>query len=211
MLTTAVPGVLLPTVRSRCMRLRLGRLTESEVAEILARDHELSPSDARAAAALADGSVSNALDLGSSDLIVLRELGMQLLARAASGAAAARLQAATPLVTLGPKKDRDRGEVKLALRLVASMLRDIELLNAGGDATLMANAVLADELRVTGAPGTAAIVREPRLRWWTVRLPRWSGMPGPRSSPIGSRCSCKGPRFPVHGPRSAVAGYVQDK
>ena len=26
-LTTAVPGVLLPTVRSRCMRLRFGRLT----------------------------------------------------------------------------------------------------------------------------------------------------------------------------------------
>ena len=31
-LTTAVPGMLLPTVRSRCMRLRFGRLTAAEMA-----------------------------------------------------------------------------------------------------------------------------------------------------------------------------------
>jgi DNA polymerase-3 subunit delta' len=147
MLTTAVPGVLLPTVRSRCMRLRLGRLTQAEVAEVLARDHGRSPADARAAAALADGSVSAALDLSATDLNVLRDIGVQLLTRAASGAAAARLQAATPIATLGPKRDRERREVKLALRQLASMLRDIELLNAGADDALLANAGLADQLR----------------------------------------------------------------
>ena len=47
-LTSAIPGVLLPTVRSRCMQLRLGRLTEAEVSEILVRDHEQSPEEAEA-------------------------------------------------------------------------------------------------------------------------------------------------------------------
>src|SRR5689334_3304983 len=45
-LTTAVPGALLPTVRSRCMRLRFGRLTSGEVAAALTRDHEYSETDA---------------------------------------------------------------------------------------------------------------------------------------------------------------------
>ncbi len=34
-LTTAMPDALLPTVRSRCMRLRFGRLTQAEVARVL--------------------------------------------------------------------------------------------------------------------------------------------------------------------------------
>ena len=63
-LTTAVPSALLPTVQSRCMRLRFGRLTEREVAEVLVRDHGMDERDARAAAALADGRVGEALALG---------------------------------------------------------------------------------------------------------------------------------------------------
>src|SRR5829696_2401653 len=64
-LTTAVPGALLPTVRSRCMRLRVSRLSESDVARVLAARHGLAPADARMAAALADGSIGQALALAS--------------------------------------------------------------------------------------------------------------------------------------------------
>jgi DNA polymerase III subunit delta' len=147
-LTTSVPGALLPTVRSRCMRLRFGRLTESEVANVLARDYDLSLKDARATAALADGSVGQALALASTDLAVLRELALQLLRHAGAGASvAARLQAATTLVSGGgARKERSRDEVGLILRMAASMLRDIELLNAGGAQTALANGVIADEL-----------------------------------------------------------------
>lgn len=146
-LTSAVPGVLLPTVRSRCMQLRLGRLTEAEVAEILVRDHEQSPDEAAAAAAVADGSVGAALALGGANLEELRRMALHLLSRAATGGAATRLQAGMPIVGGGTKKDRERSEVKLTLRVLASLVRDIEVLNAAADERLLANPASADQLR----------------------------------------------------------------
>jgi DNA polymerase-3 subunit delta' len=145
-LTTAVPGALLPTVRSRCMRLRFGRLTEAEVAEVLTRDHDMSAADARTAAGLADGSVGQALALDSADVALLRELAVQLLQQAAAGSAIqSRLQAAATLVGT-PKKERTREDIGVILRLLASMLRDIELLKAGGDVRGLANPAISDEL-----------------------------------------------------------------
>jgi hypothetical protein len=128
------------------MRLRFGRLTESEVAEVLERDHGLSARDGRSAAALADGSVGQALALGVSDLSVLRELAVQLLEHTARGqAVAGKLQAAATIVGM-PKGERSREEMALILRYVASMLRDIELLHAGADSRTLANPVMSDEL-----------------------------------------------------------------
>ncbi len=145
-LTTSVPGALLATVRSRCMRLRFGRLTENEVAAVLERDHDLPPRDARSAAALADGSVGQALALGASDLSVLRELAVQLLQHTARGQAlAGKLQAAATIVGM-PKGERSREEIGIILRYVASMLRDIELLHAGADGRALANPVMSGEL-----------------------------------------------------------------
>jgi DNA polymerase-3 subunit delta' len=145
-LTTGVPGVLLPTVRSRCMQLRFGRLTETEVATLLQRDHEFSAGDARVASALADGSVGQAMAYASADLATVRELGMQLLQQAArSTPVASRLQAAARIVG-PPKNERTRQEVSLILRLLASLLRDIELLKAGGDSGSLANAAVTEEL-----------------------------------------------------------------
>jgi DNA polymerase-3 subunit delta' len=151
-LTTAVPGALLPTVRSRCMRLRFGRLTESEVAMILEREHGLSAAEARSAAALADGSVGMALALQSTDLTELRALALGFLQSAARASALGpRLQAASAVVGV-PRKERSREEIGLVLRLVASMLRDVELLKAGGDGASLANASLSKDLaRVTSA------------------------------------------------------------
>ena len=148
LLTTAVPGQLLPTVRSRCMDLRFGRLTAAEVIDVLTRDHGLSPDDARIAATLADGSVGQALALGSTDLAVLRETALLLLRQTAGhGGAAGRLAAAGVLVTGGSKKDRPRADIALTLRAVASMLRDIELINSGGDPRVLANPGVSDQLQ----------------------------------------------------------------
>jgi DNA polymerase-3 subunit delta' len=147
LLTTAVPGALLPTVRSRCMRLQFGRLTEREVADVLVRDHAVPERDALAAAALADGRIGEALALGSSDVAVLRETALLLLRQAASSQGAqGRLQAAGVLATGSAKKERPREDVALVLRMLASMLRDIELLNSGGDSRVLANPTVADEL-----------------------------------------------------------------
>ena len=56
-----MPDALLPTVQSRCPRLRFGRLPAADVAGVLMRDHEYGETEARAAAADADGSIGRAL------------------------------------------------------------------------------------------------------------------------------------------------------
>src|SRR6185295_15023404 len=61
-LVTSRPDVLLPTVRSRCQRLRFGRLAPADVAAVLIRDHDYADSAAHAAASLSDGSVGRALE-----------------------------------------------------------------------------------------------------------------------------------------------------
>lgn len=146
-LTTAVPGALLPTVRSRCMRLTFARLTEAEVAEILVTKTEMDPREARAAAALADGSIGQALALGNTDMVVLRETALLVLQQAAgSTAAQSRLHAAAAIVAGTSKKERPRADIGLVLRLLASMLRDLEVLNAGADQRLLANPAIAGDL-----------------------------------------------------------------
>ena len=138
-LTTAVPGALLPTVRSRCMRLRFGRLTSNELATALTRFFDYADADARAAAALADGSIGQALALVDSDLSAYRDLAVGMLATAARRAdAQSRLHAAASLHT-SSKKERTREDLAVVLRMMASMLRDLEAINAGADRSVLAN------------------------------------------------------------------------
>lgn len=146
-LTTAVPGALLPTVRSRCMRLRFGRLTSAEVAMGLVRDHAYSDDDARATAPLADGSIGQALALIDNDLSMFRELAMGLLQHSASRSdAQSRVQAASALHSGGSKKERTREDVAIVLRMMASMLRDLEAINAGADRSVLANPSMTGDL-----------------------------------------------------------------
>lgn len=145
-LTTAVPGVLLPTVRSRCMRLRFGRLTAGEVTEALVRDHGQSEGEARASAPLADGSIGQALALSDLDIGSLRDLAMRLLQQTSGRAdTPSRLQAATAIVA-GLSKKEERADLAAVLRLTASMLRDIEVLNSGADQRVLANPAISSDL-----------------------------------------------------------------
>ena len=146
-MTTSVPGALLPTVRSRSMTIRFGRLPAADVAAVLVRDYEQSEPQARALAALADGSIGQALALENADVSVLRETALELLQQAAGrGDAQRRLQVAGAVVG-PPKKERAREDMAIVFRLTASMLRDIEAINSGVDARLIANPIVADDLR----------------------------------------------------------------
>ena len=159
-LTTAVPGALLPTVRSRCMRLRFGRLTSSEVAAALVRDHDRSEGEAREAAPLADGSIGQALALADNDLTTLRDAAMRLLQQTAGRAdTQTRLQAAAALYS-GGKKERSREDLAVLLRLTASMLRDLEAINAGADRAVLANPVLAGDLETLARAFTGDRARD---------------------------------------------------
>jgi DNA polymerase-3 subunit delta' len=60
-LTTAAPGQVLPTIRSRCLPLRLSSLPHPEVLRVLAEQRGLAGPEARLLAALADGALGAAL------------------------------------------------------------------------------------------------------------------------------------------------------
>lgn len=141
-LVTSVPGALLPTVRSRTMRVRFGPLTADEVALVLQRDQDLDAPQARALAELSDGSVGQALGLADADVVALRDAALRLLSDvAARSDAPARVQAGDALLVTagGGKKERSRDELGVVLRCAAALLRDLEAINAGVDRRVLAH------------------------------------------------------------------------
>jgi DNA polymerase-3 subunit delta' len=147
-LISSMPDALLPTVLSRCPRLRFGLLTPGEVAEVLIRDHEYAESDARAAAADADGSVGRALAAESADLTDARETACRLLEETSrSSDPARRLEAARELTGKKSTTGAERDQLAVCLRALASLLRDLGILAARADARWLANSDLQAELQ----------------------------------------------------------------
>jgi DNA polymerase-3 subunit delta' len=145
-----MPDAMLPTVLSRCQRLRFGELSAADVAEALMRDHEYEEAEARAAAAEADGSIGRALSAASADVTEAREMALHLIEQAARMNEPARLIEAAREVTPsggGKTSGTEREQLAACLRALASLLRDIGLINAQGDAAVLANADLAPRLR----------------------------------------------------------------
>jgi DNA polymerase III subunit delta' len=152
-LVSSMPDALLPTVISRCSRLRFGRLDAAEVAEALMRDHKYRESDARAVAADADGSIGRALEAQSADVAGARDIARRWLDDIASGAdGPERISLAQSFF---PKKSvpaLDRDRLTQCLRALASLVRDLGILSTRADARMLANADLeADLSRLTPA------------------------------------------------------------
>ena len=142
-LVTSRPDMLLPTVRSRCQRLRFGRLGAEEIAHVLASAHGYSPAAARAAASVADGSIGQALEGGADEFVEAREAAAEVLQRVAATAdPRRRLDGAKVLAGAG-----DRDELRRRLRALASMLRDLSVLGVRAGDDYLANADLAADLR----------------------------------------------------------------
>jgi DNA polymerase III subunit delta' len=138
-LVSSRPDMLLPTVRSRCQRLRFGRLAPAEIAAVLERNHGYAPPDAHAAAAAADGSVGRALEGSSEDYVDAREAAAALLTAVASATdPRSRMDSARALS--GGSSDREA--LGRRLRAAASMLRDLGVLLSRADERALANADL---------------------------------------------------------------------
>ena len=149
-LVSSIPDALLPTVLSRCPRLRFGELSPAEVAEALMRDHEYEEAEARAAAVDSDGSVGRALSAASADVAEARDLARHLLEQTARMSdPSRRLDLAREVTPAGTGKASgvERDQLAACLRALASLLRDIGLLGAEGDAATLANADLAPQLQ----------------------------------------------------------------
>ena len=146
-LVTSRPDVLLPTVRSRCQRLRFGRLAPGDVAAVLVREHQYTEADAHAAAALSDGSIGLAIEGGTEAFVDAREAAAALLERvAASDDPRRRLEGAKALGATGGARS-DREDLARRLHALSSILRDLGVLLSRADERCLANADLQPLLR----------------------------------------------------------------
>jgi DNA polymerase-3 subunit delta' len=159
LLVTSRPDALLPTVLSRCPRLRLRRLDAKDVASVLIKQGRAEV-EARATAASADGSIGHALATSGQDLVDARAVAVRVLEQVADGAtgtaavgedARRRLESAKDLLarTTGAGGAADREHLAVNLRAMASLLRDAELLSAfaEGGSTRAAGALANPDVR----------------------------------------------------------------
>ena len=143
-LVTARPDLLLPTVRSRCQRVRFAPLSPANIAQVLVRDHGFAEHDAHAAAALADGSLARALE-GDTDVYVeARAAAVSMLGTVAHASNPVQRLAAAR--ALGRDKV-DRDELSRRLRLVSSVLRDLGVLQAQAEDRTLAHSDLKPALQ----------------------------------------------------------------
>ena len=148
-LVSSIPDALLPTVRSRCSRLRFAGLSPAELSEVLERDHGYSAQDARAVAVDAEGSVGRALQSESADLVDARDGAQQLLDYAArAGDPSRRLDAAREVTAKKSSSVGERDQLAACLRALGSLLRDVSILASGGETRLIGNSDL--EARLAG-------------------------------------------------------------
>ena len=146
-LVTASPGTLLPTILSRCQRLRFGRLSPADVAGVLIRAHRFDSADAHAAAAMSDGSVGRAIEGATEAFVDARNAALQLLEIAAGDPSPVRLlQGSVGLPGAGRGK-ADRDALAQSLAALSSLLRDLAALSARADARALANADLQPALQ----------------------------------------------------------------
>jgi len=146
-LVSSLPDSLLPTVRSRCPRLRVGPLAAGEIADILVRDHDYAEADARAAAADADGSVGQALSSEAADLTDARTAAQRILEQAARTSDPSRLvDSVKDVVGKKGSSAGERDQLAACLRATASLLRDLGLLAVRADASELANGDLRPQL-----------------------------------------------------------------
>jgi len=143
-LVTARPETLLPTVRSRCQRLRFGTLTPAQIAGVLMARYRKPEEQARAAAAVANGSLGRALEAVESDLGEVREAAFRALTEfdrvedprrrldKVKGLARKRPAAASA--------GNERDDLAVHLQALGSLLRDVALLSARGQEPALANA-----------------------------------------------------------------------
>ncbi len=165
LLVTARPHQLLATVRSRCPVLRFGGVPVDDIVDVLETDHGLSRAAARAAAVAADGSVGVALETESDEHVEARDHAAAAL-RSLAGARnpTQRLETAKHLVATRRGKRSspaaDRETLGRRLRAMAALLRDFQLIAAGGATASLAHADLEADVAALAGGFDEARARE---------------------------------------------------
>ena len=133
-LTTSRPDQLLPTIVSRCQRLRFDALPAEAVEQALVAREGLGAARAATLARMADGSYTRALDLAANDdLMEDRGLVVEFLRLAYMQQAGRLADVVEQVARLG------RERVKGVLRLMLSWIRDLMLYRALGESAPLVN------------------------------------------------------------------------
>jgi DNA polymerase III subunit delta' len=139
-LVSSMPDALLPTVLSRCPRLRFSPLTPNEVAGALIRDHGYAEQEARIAAAESDGSIGRALQSQSEELSEARDAAQRILEEAARTTdPVKRIHLARELSEGKGSPAEERNRLAARLRSLGSLLRDIGIVATRADRAMIAN------------------------------------------------------------------------
>lgn len=125
-LTSDVPGALLPTIRSRVQAVRIAPLPDERIARFLAANADIPDAEARRLAGRSGGSIGRALELRDEEQENLRENAGRLVQALLDGRPAAQLAAAHRFRSFGA-----RGAFGRLLGEVQTILRDI-LADAAG-------------------------------------------------------------------------------
>jgi DNA polymerase-3 subunit delta' len=123
-LVTAKESAILPTLLSRCQKIRFLPLLPQEVADILVKQHQLPPETARLAAGVAGGNLTRALELADDVQALYRE-ALDFVSLPARGANV------TELVNLAGQFAKHK-RLPILLRLTACLMRDAACLAGGG-------------------------------------------------------------------------------
>jgi len=140
-LTAPSPFNLLPTIVSRCMQFHFAPLPQHEVESILKSRSERSPSQAKLAAQLSEGSPGLAMEMNVEEAVEKRKTALRILERAARGQGFAQLFADTSALA----KDRESSFEELT-GVFYGLLSDLLELTSGVKTPLLRNPHLAKEL-----------------------------------------------------------------
>jgi DNA polymerase-3 subunit delta' len=124
-LLTAHEAAILPTLRSRCQRIRFLPLLPEEVAELLVREHEVSRQRASLAAAVSGGSLSKALAASTEKLDALHMEAFRVASVPAEATGHAELITRAGKLAKAPALNG-------ILRLALCLLRDLASTASGG-------------------------------------------------------------------------------
>jgi DNA polymerase-3 subunit delta' len=148
-LVASSPDSLLPTIRSRCLRVPFGPIPTATIAErLVAEGH--APDRARLAAAICGGSLGRALALDDDELGERRT--------AVEGVAALAADDPMGWLELARAEGEKREEAEALCELLLVWLRDVAVAQAGGDALALADLDGATR-RIAGAIGPGETLR----------------------------------------------------
>jgi DNA polymerase-3 subunit delta' len=128
-LLTANETAILPTLLSRCQRVRFVPLSPQEVADVLAREHQIPLQEAKLAGGVSGGNLTRALAL-TNDLETLRDEALGIASIPVGDTGKAKLISRAGRLAKDP-------QLPNVLRVAVCLLRDLASVAGGGSALHM--------------------------------------------------------------------------